>query len=41
MSAHHHDAAPSENELERLLKLAVTEPPIARRSSVNCSTPRC
>ncbi|MBH3273331.1 enhanced serine sensitivity protein SseB [Serratia marcescens] len=26
MSAHHHDAAPSENELERLLKLAVTEP---------------
>lgn len=26
MSAHHHDAAPSENELERLLKLAVMEP---------------
>ncbi|SUI49951.1 enhanced serine sensitivity protein SseB [Serratia marcescens] len=26
MSSHHHDAAPSENELERLLKLAVTEP---------------
>lgn len=26
MSSHHHDAAPGENELERLLKLAVTEP---------------
>ncbi|CAI1055506.1 enhanced serine sensitivity protein SseB [Serratia entomophila] len=26
MSSHHQDAAPGENELERLLKLAVTEP---------------
>jgi hypothetical protein len=26
MSSHHHDAAAGENELERLLKLAVTEP---------------